>query len=87
MMTRAVKLNGTEIAELNRQNPTTEGDGGFQGLLVSLQGRLDLNTGELILTCEDLEKIPRYAYDYKSGGWQDRLERIFLRELGPRLGR
>lgn len=29
-----VTLNAAEIAELDKQNPTTAGDGGFQSLMV-----------------------------------------------------
>ncbi len=82
-----VRLTEDEIEELDQQNPATAGDGGFQSLLVGLQKRLDRVTGELHLTDDDLERIQRYAYEYRQGGWQDRLERIFCRELGPDLGR
>lgn len=86
-MARVVRLLKSEITELDQQDPATAGDGGFQSLLVSLQERVDRITGELSLSDNDLERIQRYAYDYKQGGWQDRLERIFCRELGPTLGR
>ena len=83
----AVKLNAAELAALDKQDPATEKDGGYQTLLVGLQSRVNRATGELVLTGRDLERIPRYAYDYKRGGWQNRLERIFGRTLGPNLGR
>ena len=86
-MERIVRLTVDEITELDQQDPATSGDGGFQSLLVSLQERVDRTTSELHLSDNDLERIQRYAYDYKQGGWQDRLERIFCRELGPSLGR
>ena len=62
-----IVLNSNEIAVLFRQDPTTAGDGGFQSLLVRLQGNCDQSTGELHLSGNDLEKIPRYAFDYGNG--------------------
>lgn len=84
---QTVTLIPTEIAILDRQDPATENDGGFQQLLVELQGLLDRNTGALALRDEHEEKIPRYAFDYKNGGWEDRLKGIFSRTLGNNLGR
>lgn len=82
-----VVLNASEIAELDKQDPATAGDGGFQGLMVSLQKRVNRATGELRLTADDLRRIPMYAFDYRNGGWEDRLKRAFGRTLGPKLGR
>jgi len=82
-----IVLNSNEIAVLFQQDPTTAGDGGFQSLLVRLQGNCDQSTGELHLSGNDLEKIARYAFDYGNGGWEDRLTSIFSRTLGPKLGR
>ena len=84
---QTVTLNSGEIAVLDLQDPKTEQDGGFQQLLVDFRNSLDRNTGALALSDEHEEKIPRYAFDYKNGGWEDRLKRIFSRTLGPRLGR
>ena len=82
-----VILNRTEIRELLLQDPSTRGDGGFQSLLVSLQEKTNLQTGELDLTKEDLDRIQKYAFDYENGGWQNRLKKIFGRVLGANLGR
>lgn len=82
-----VVLNASEIAELDKQDPATASDGGFQGLMVSLQKRVNRATGELHLTSDDLRRIPMYAFDYRNGGWEDRLKRAFGRTLGPQLGR
>lgn len=82
-----VILNGAEIAELDKQDPATAGDGGYQGLMISLQRRVDRATGELLLTDDDLRRIPMYAFDYGNGGWEDRLLRAFGRGLGSKLGR
>ena len=82
-----VFLNTQEIAELDRQHPSTRANGGFQGLMVGLAQRVDRGTGALHLDARDLERIARYAFDYRRGGWQGRLQRIFGRSLGPGLGR
>ena len=80
-------LSNVEVTELLRQEQNTASDGGFQRLLVKLQEQLNLETKELQLDDNDLRRIPKYAYDYGQGGWQNRLELIFSRTLGPRLGR
>jgi hypothetical protein len=82
-----VTLNAAEIAEIDKQDPATASDGGFQGLMVSLQKRINRATGLLRLYPDDLQRIPMYAFDYKNGGWEDRLIRAFGRALGPNLGR
>ena len=82
-----VFLSTIEIAELDRQRPSTRSDGGYQGMVVDFAFRVDRRTGRLLLTDRDLERIPRYAFDYRRGGWQTRLQRIFGRSLGPNLGR
>ena len=74
-----------EIQELLKQDPETEKDGGWQGLLVGLQKRLNKRTGHLTLTAADLEQLQRYAFFYKRGGWQSRLLAIFGRSLGTKL--
>ena len=84
---RQVALNEAEMVELERQDPDTESDGGFQGLLVGLRRKLNRATGNLELEDADLERIPRYAFDYGNGGWERRLVAIFSRTLGLRLGR
>lgn len=84
---QTVTLTPNEIEILDRQDPLTESDGGFQQLLVELQGLLNRGTGALALSDEHEEKIPRYAFDYKNGGWEDRLKGIFSRQLGSNLGR
>jgi hypothetical protein len=84
---QSVTLNPSEIEILDRQDPLTETDGGFQKLLVDLQYSLNRQTGALSLSHEHEEKIPRYAFDYKNGGWEDRLKAVFSRTLGANLGR
>lgn len=82
-----VFLNPDEIKVLSRQEPSTQSDGGFQSLMVELQKKVDSATGAIDLNEQDLERIPRYAFDYRNGGWQGRLTTIFARTLGSQLGR
>ncbi len=82
-----ITLNTVELGILFSQHPLTEGEGGFQSLLVRLQRNTDRRTGELCLAEQDLERIPRYAFDYGNGGWENMLRDIFQRSLGPSLGR
>ena len=82
-----IVLNVAEMEMLFRQDPATESDGGFQGLLIRLQNNTDPATGALTLFPEDLERIQRYAFDYGNGGWEARLRSMFERHLGSDLGR
>jgi hypothetical protein len=82
-----VTLNQDEKEVLLRQDPSTESDGGFQKLLITLQYLLDEKSGTIELPDILLERIPRYAFDYGNGGWEDRLKSIFARTLSPNLGR
>ncbi|WP_428487738.1 hypothetical protein [Rhodopila sp.] len=82
-----VTLTASEVAEIDKQHPATASDGGFQGLMVSLQKRIDRASGQLQLTADDLRRISMYAFDYKNGGWENRLKAAFSRTLGSKLGR
>lgn len=82
-----VILNAREIAEIDKQDPSTAGDGGFQSLMVGLQKGINRATGEIRLTADQLRRIPMYAFDYRNGGWETRLIDAFSRTLGPKLGR
>lgn len=82
-----ITLSQEEEAVLFRQAAHTASDGGFQSFLVSLQRKFERNSRRLTLTPKDLERIPRYAFDYGNGGWENRLIAIFGRHLGPNLGR
>jgi len=81
-----ITLNAAEFEVLMRQDPTTKEDGGYQRLLITLQEKLYAGS-QLDLTNEDLERIPKYAFDYGNGGWENRLKSIFQRHLGANLGR
>ncbi len=84
---QTVILTPEELAILDRQEPSTADDGGFQGLMVRLQHQVDRVTGTLDLDARALEQIPRYAFDYGNGGWETRLKGVFGRTLGETLGR
>jgi hypothetical protein len=90
LIRRTVFLSPDEIAELFRGDGARTG-GGFQNLIRKLRtqvGHYGVRTwASITLYPEDLERIPRYAFDYKGGGWQARLIAIFGRTLGPKLGR
>ena len=72
MSRRIVVLTAAEIEALDQQDPSTAGDGGFQGFIVGLQKKLRRGTSEIILTDDDQENIAHYAFDFKQGGWQTR---------------
>jgi hypothetical protein len=80
-----VVLEEIEIAMLFIQPARTRGDGGYQSLMVGLQNKTDRATGAISLNSQDIERINRYAFKYRKGGWEDRLKSIFTRSLGPRL--
>jgi hypothetical protein len=77
-------LEGDEITELTR--PVT-GSGGFENVLRRFQKQFNPATKTIKLTDDDLGEIPHVAFDYKDGGFEKRLLRIFSRVLGPKLGR
>ena len=52
-----------------------------------LQKQFDESTNTITLYDDDLEKIPRYAFNYGHGGWENTLKIIFERTLGSNLGR
>jgi hypothetical protein len=78
------ELDSDEIAELTRP---VDGVGGFENFLRQLQGQFNPATSTIKLTADDLLEIPHVAFDYKDGGFEKRLRRIFGRVLGPKLGR
>jgi len=82
-----VTLHKEEISVLFEQDPATEGNGGWQGLMVRLQRACDEQTGIINIPDKDLVRISKYAFDMGQGGWEDRLIKTFGRSLGPKLGR
>jgi hypothetical protein len=49
--------------------------------------KVNRHSWRLDLDEQDLERIPRYAFDYGNGGWESRLRGIFEPTLGASLGR
>ena len=82
---KTILLTPDERDALFQQKPDTKQGGGFQAFLVKLQERMEPDSNELTLTVDDRERIARYAFDYRGGGWQARLKRIFGRTLGQNL--
>jgi hypothetical protein len=80
---RYLNLAPHEQAALLLSDPA--GEGGFQSLLRKLIRQFDAATGRLGLDTSDLKRIPRYAFDYGVGGWEDILIAIFGQQLGPQL--
>lgn len=80
-----VILNKSELTALFLQEPSTKKDGGWQGLMVGLQEKTDQTNGSLSLTLRDRRRIRMYAFKYKKGGWEDRLQAAFSRHLGKKL--
>lgn len=74
-----ITLNADERAALN---VPPAGQGGFQTLLRRLRAVVQPN-GELELTDADVATIRQYRTEYGDGGWQERIDRIFARTLGP----
>lgn len=84
---KVITLSANEKAELDKQDSSKKKDGGWQSLIVSLQDRVGPSNNSLTLTDDDLERIPRYAFDYGNGGWENQLTSVFGNHLGLRLGR
>ena len=69
-----IKLNDEQKNELRKD---ISGNGGFQSLMIELQNKFDSSASVLIINNQELlEKVIKYAYQYKSGGYQNRLKKI-----------
>lgn len=79
--TRRVELSSDEFRELFQQDPRARFHGGFQHFLVSLQNRIDRRTRGLELSPTDIDRILRYGSDYRKGGFQLRIRKIFDRHF------
>ena len=82
-----VKLIVGEIELLTSRVKHQHGKGGFQNLLLHLWYRLDETIGELELPHVLLERIHRYAFQYRNAHWRKTLRMIFRRTLGANLDR
>lgn len=74
------RLSGDEIKELF-DPMTTKGLGGWQSLFGGLQKNFDKASANITLTPEQRARIYSYYRSYGGGGWQDRIKRVFRREL------
>ena len=70
-------LNESEIRELMKP---IKGDGGFQGLMKKLQGKYNLETREIEVSEEEINRIFKYV-SYSEGGYESRLVEIFGRHI------
>jgi hypothetical protein len=74
------RLSSDEVASLfDEQN--TKGTGGWQSLFGGLQKRFEKETANITMTPEYRARIYQYYHSYGGGGWQDRIKRVFRREL------
>jgi len=78
---RTIKLNKVELDELRRQDPETKDRGGFQSILVRLLATVNLQTGKLVLSKEDVDRIIRFGKNRSKGGFQGRIYKIFQRHF------
>jgi hypothetical protein len=75
-----LKLSKDEIEGL--LDPTaTHGTGGWQSLWLALQKHFDKSKGTITLTPELRARIYRYYREYGTGGWQNKVKRVFRREM------
>jgi hypothetical protein len=74
------RLSAEEIKELTDEN-ATRGTGGWQSMFVGFQRNFNKATGEIRLTAKQRATIFHYYHSYGGGGWQERVKRIFRRQL------
>jgi hypothetical protein len=75
-----LKLLDEEIAELLDET-ATHGTGGWQSLWLALLKRFDKAKGIITVTPELRARIYRYSREYGQGGWQNKVKRVFHREM------
>ena len=75
-----IKLAQDEIEGLLDET-ATHGTGGWQSLWAALLKKFDKSKGTITLTPELRARIYRYYREYGSGGWQNKVKRVFRREL------
>lgn len=75
-----LKLSKDEIEGLLDES-ATHGTGGWQSLWQALLKNFDKTKGTITLTPELRAKIYRYYREYGQGGWQNKVKRVFRREL------
>ncbi len=82
-----IKLTAGEVKLLREVANGCHGRGGFQNLLLQLWYRVDDDSGELVVPRLLLERIYRYAFQYKNTTWRKTLRKVFRRTLGANLDR
>lgn len=75
-----VKLSQGEIEELLDES-ATHGTGGWQSLWSALVKQFDKAKGTITLTPELRGRIYKYSREYGQGGWQNKVKRVFRREM------
>lgn len=74
------RLSSEEVETLLDET-AIKGTGGWQSLWGALQKRFDKSSGHITLTPELRARIYHYYHSYGQGGWQNRVMRVFRREL------
>lgn len=75
-----LQLSSEEISELVDEN-CTKGTGGWQSLWASLLKKFDKKTGTITLPPDLRAKIWQYYHSFGTGGWQNKVKKVFRREL------
>jgi len=75
-----LKLSQDEIEGLFDES-ATHGTGGWQSLWLSLHKQFDKAKGTITLTPELRARIYKYYREYGQGGWQNKVKRVFRREM------
>jgi hypothetical protein len=75
-----LKLGKDEIEGL-LDEAATHGTGGWQSLWIALLKQFDKTKGTITLTPELRARIYRYYREYGQGGWQNKVKRVFRREM------
>jgi len=76
------RLNNPEIDGLFSQDPAEKDKGGFQAFFVKLQENCNRSSGLIELSGTEIRAINKHIREYKKGGWQRKIKRIFERPLG-----
>lgn len=74
------RLSSEEIETLLDET-AIKGTGGWQSLWIALQKRFEKSSGNITLTPELRARIYHYYHSYGQGGWQNRVMKVFRREL------
>ena len=75
------QLTHSEVEELFSQDPAEKDKGGFQAFFVKLQGLCNRTSGVIDLGASEIAAINKHMDEYKKGGWQGKIKRIFERSF------